>query len=221
MQVLCQHPDAALVYGRVRTPSADRAPGGFVGRGVAGRPFSLSRWLLFENPIPTSTVMVRRCAVPEPSFPEGLRHQMEDWAAWLSISQRGLAFFIDQDLAVYRQTSVSWTTQLDDRWVRHAQLREEADLLRRFLDGPLSGSASAVGTALAYRSGQLCVEALGRFGRLSLSDGRRCLASTVAIAGSKRVLARAIGYWVPRLKLRSWLGGGPATGPAWRDFIAS
>ena len=220
-EALRKHGDVALVYGRVRSTSSETSVGGFVGRGVAERPISLSRWLLFENPIPTSTVMLRRDAVPGPLFPEGLHHQMEDWAAWLTLSQRWQALFLDRELAVYRQTPSSWSTRLGDRWVRHAQLREEADLLRRFSEGPLITSKTAVNDALAYRSGRLCVEALGQFGRLRLGVGKKCLASAMAIAGSKRVLARAMCLWAPRLKLRSWFGKAPEAGPAWASFIAS
>jgi glycosyltransferase involved in cell wall biosynthesis len=220
-EVLRRRAEVTLVYGRIRSDSTNLAHQGFVGRGIAGHPASLSRWLLYENPIPTSTVMVRRCAVPESPFPEGLHHQMEDWAAWLTISQRGLSFFLDRELAVYRQTPTSWSVRLEDRWVRHAQLREEAELLRHLLEAPLAGSPQAIREAFAYRSAQLCVEAVGQIGRLHFATSWRCMATAAAIAGSNGVLARALTYWVPRLKARAWFGAAPENGPAWRDFTAS
>jgi hypothetical protein len=221
LEVLRAHPAVALVYGSVRPDAPGLLAGAFHGRGTPGRPATLSTWLLFENPIPTSTVMVRRSAVPKSPFPQGLHHQIEDWAAWLAIGVRGQAFFIERELAVYRRTPASWSTRLEDRWVRHEQLREEADFLRSLLGGPLAGRQRVVEEALAYRSGVLCVEALGQLGRLRLGTGRRCIASASAVAGSSRVFARAVARWLPRLKLRSWFGTPPTTGPAWPEFIAS
>jgi glycosyltransferase involved in cell wall biosynthesis len=220
-EVFRRRTDVTLVYGRIRSNSTNLAQQGFVGRGIAGQPASLSRWLLYENPIPTSTVMVRRSAIPESPFPEGLQHQMEDWAAWLVISQRALAFFVDQELAVYRQIPTSWSAKLEDRWVRHGQLREEAEFLRRFVAESPSISPRTLAEALAYRSAQLCVEALGQLARLHPSTARRCFSGATTIAGSNRVLARALAYWVPRLKVRAWFGTTPKTGPAWHEFIAS
>ena len=221
LEVFRRYPDVVLVYGRVKRTEVVRGRATFVGSGVPNRPFSLARWLLFENPLPTSGTMVRRKAMLGCRFPEGLRHQIEDWAAWLALSRRGPAYFLDRELACYRRSPGSWSARLDDRWVRHAQLREEADLLRSFREKNPAVSASDVDEALAYRSGVLLVEAVGCMARLRFGTAWRCLASARTLAGSAPIFVRAAVYWMPHIRLRSWLPPRGSAGPNWRRFTAS
>jgi glycosyltransferase involved in cell wall biosynthesis len=214
-------PGVVLVYGRVGSAGAIQSRAGFVGLGVAGRPFSLARWLLFENPLPTSGTMARRGATTDVRFPEGLQHQIEDWAAWLALSRKGMAYFLDQALACYRSSTGSWSLRLADRWVRHAQLVEEANLLRSLPQREADVSPRDVNEALAYRSGVLLVETVGQLARLRLSTARRCLASAEAIAGTPAVLARAAVWWAPRLRFRALFPPKRSPGPTWRIFTAS
>jgi hypothetical protein len=165
--------------------------------------------------------MARRRAMLECLFPEGLRHQVEDWAAWLALSRRGKAYFLDIELACYRRSAGSWTGRLADRWVRQAQLCEEAELLRSFARAEPSVSRVDLGDALAYRSGIVLAEALGRAARLRLGAARRCLSSAFTIAGTVPTLVRAAVWWMPQLRLRSWFPPRGHGGPAWKRFTAS
>jgi hypothetical protein len=221
MRAMREHRDAVLVYGRIRPAWSSVDQSEFVGFGIPARPMSMVTWLLFENPIPTSAVMVRMRSVPEHPFPEHLRHQIEDWAAWLAICRRGKTLFIDEELAVYRRTPASWSTRLEDRRVRHAQLREEAELLRLLADHDLEVPRTRVAEALAYRSGILLVEALGQLARLRVPTARLCLDSALAVAGSSRILAHAAWFWMPRIKARGWFPRRDRAGPAWNAFTAS
>ena len=219
---LREHGDVALVYGRVRPVSPAVAGGGFVGSGVPRRPASMRCWLLFENPIPTSTVMVRRASVPGGRlFPETLRHQVEDWAAWLAIAARAPMLFLDEDLAVYRRTPASWSVRLADREVRHAQLREEAELVRSVAGHDPTVPGAVVADALAYRSAILLVEGLGQLARFRVAAAGLSLRSARSVAGSPAILCRAVCSWVPRIKGRAWFSRRRRTGAPWRAFNAS
>jgi glycosyltransferase involved in cell wall biosynthesis len=220
LEVFRAFPEVVLVYGRVQRSGVTGGRAPFVGLGVPNKPVSLARWLLFENPLPTSGTMVRRRPMLQCRFPEGLRHQIEDWAAWLALSRQGQAYFLDRELACYRRSAGSWTERLADRWVRHAQLIEEADLLRSLLRREPEVPVTDVNEALAYRSGVLLVETAGQLFRLRLGTARRCFTSARAIAGSAKILARAT-CWVPRIRLRSWFPARRTAGPAWRAFTAS
>ncbi len=221
VQVFGAFADVVLVYGRVEPAGAGPADTRFVGAGVPGHPFSLARWLLFENPLPTSGTMVRLNAILDTGFPQGLRHQIEDWAAWLAVSQRGPAFFVDRQLACYRRSPASWSARLEDRWLRHAQSVEEAAVLRSFARGEERVAAGDLRAALAYRAGTLMVEAAGQVVRLRLGDARRCLATARAVAGSPRTLAGALVLWMPRIRVRAWFPRRNPVGPPWRRFTAS
>ena len=224
LEVLRDHPELAFVYGRVKRQDPTELQASFTGAGIPGESVAMLVWLLFENPIFTSTVMVRRSALPEPPFLERLLPGMvvgEDWLAFLGISQRGPAFFLDRDLAeIYHESPAGYSKALQDRWVRHAQLCGEAEVVRSFATrrDPIF---PRVKEALAYRSAILLVEAGGQFVRMQLSMARACLVSSLRIAGALDILFRAAMFWVPRIKLRAWFMRRRSDGPAWRRFIAS
>ena len=223
LEVFRDHPELAFVYGCVRRQDPTELHGSFAGFGIPGGPVAMTVWLLFENPIFTSTVMVRRSVLPEQPFPERLPPGMvvgEDWLAFLGFSRRGPAFFLDQHLAAYHQAPAAYSKALRDRCVRHAQLCAEAEIVRSFATRP-DPMYRCVKEALAYRSGVLLVEAIGQVARLRLSTARRCLASAAAVAGSTLLLARAAAYWVPRIKFRGWFPRRVTGGPSWRRFTAS
>lgn len=220
LEVLQRHDVAVLAYGRIRLAMPGTAVAAFVGAGVPGRPLPIGTWLLFENPIPTSTVMVRRSEVRAPLFPETLHHQVEDWAAWMELCRGGPAVFVDRELAVYRQTPTSWSNRLADRSIRHAQLREEAGLLREFaFQEPTA--ARSVQDALAYRAATLLIEAGGQLVRLRFRATAACLTSARAVAGTPGVLFRGATLWLPGVKLRGWFPRRRNSGSAWKRFIAS
>jgi glycosyltransferase involved in cell wall biosynthesis len=219
LEVFRSYPELAFVYGRVQRPDPTEMQGTFVGAGIPGRPAELSVWLLFENPVVTSTVMLRRSALPDPPFPERFPPEMvvgEDWTTYLEASRRGPAFFLDRELAVYQQAPTSYSRALGDRRVRHAQLCGEAAIVRSFA-ARHAQLQSHVEEALAYRSGIVLVEAFGLAARLRFASFRRCMASARTIAGRRGIYLRGLCLWVPRLKVRSWFGSS-RRGPAWSCF---
>lgn len=223
LEVIRDRPELAFVYGRVQRHDATELQGNFTGSGMPGEPFAMLVWLLFENPIFTSTLMVRRSGLPEPPFPERFPAGMavgEDWLAFLAISRRGPAFFLSRDLAAYHQSPAAYSKALCDRGVRHAQLCAEAEIVRSFAKRP-DPMLRHVKEALAYRSAILLVEAGGQLARIQPATARACLVSALRIAGTPDILFRAATFWMPRIKLRAWFPRRRSDGPAWKRFIAS
>jgi glycosyltransferase involved in cell wall biosynthesis len=99
---LDSHPDCPLCFHRARMlfqkdPSkSDEWPPARIRQGE----YSAAE-LLTENPVPTCSVLLRRCQIPV--LPRELcKLPMGDWPMWILMSLRGKVRYLDEPMAVYR-----------------------------------------------------------------------------------------------------------------------
>jgi len=102
-----RHPAAALCFGRALVVGADGRPTGERWTQLAPGPHAgppLQRLLYAANPIPTSSVMVRRAALAAAGGFESPLRVAEDWDLWLRLAARGETFVCAPDAIVrYRR----------------------------------------------------------------------------------------------------------------------
>ncbi len=200
---LRDHPEASIVYGLAQTVGGDPLSREVVGAGIEGAPRSLLPWLAYENPLPLSTVLVRRGVLGDHPFPEGLEYQFEDWLAWLAIAAAGhKILFLNSVLATYFVGPGTWTSRLSDSGRRLMQLVDEASALRA---RPGMLPFQVLRDAARYRAAVILVEALGQVRRGRLKNARQRLRLASQAAGSAIEVLHAATSWVPRIRLHSWL----------------
>ncbi len=107
LAALSEHPEAALCFGRALVVGADGRPTGERWTALAPGVLSgtaLQSMLYAANPIPTSSVVVRRLALERVGGFESPVRLAEDWDLWLRLAARGEAFACAPDAIVrYRR----------------------------------------------------------------------------------------------------------------------
>jgi hypothetical protein len=108
MDILAQHPDADLVCGGVLpVGSGEDAPSRPAARAIGRREF------VFENPVATSTVLIRRAALLRAGGFDTRFRGPEDYDLWMRVAAGGALVHAGVPLARYR--SVPGSLSMDDR----------------------------------------------------------------------------------------------------------
>jgi glycosyltransferase involved in cell wall biosynthesis len=139
---LARHPGAALAFGTATIVGVDDRPTGERWEQLAPGPHAAAQLapLLYErNPIPTSSVVMRRAALADAGgFPTPLR-LAEDWDLWLRLLARGAEFVAVPEARIrYRRHPGGLTADIAAlaesqlaMHERHAALVDEATARRR------------------------------------------------------------------------------------------
>jgi glycosyltransferase involved in cell wall biosynthesis len=101
-------PDAAGCFGRATVVSPDGRPTGERWSEPPAGPLDPVE-LYEDNPVPTSSVVLRRSAFP--GF-DGAFAQAEDWELWLRIARSGALLCVPDSLVLYRRHAGGLTTDL-------------------------------------------------------------------------------------------------------------
>jgi glycosyltransferase involved in cell wall biosynthesis len=135
VDVLVDDPDCVLVHTDIKRVDER---GAAVAK--ASKPFGAAHGrctseLLSHNTITTSSVLVRRAALPAPAFCSGLdggSAAVEDWDLWLRLSLGSTIAYINEPLTLYREHGCNASSDL------HKMNRGSVSVLERFLSQDLS-----------------------------------------------------------------------------------
>jgi len=202
LRALDAHPDAALCFGRALVvgpddrPTGERwaqpAPGRHAGADALG-------WLYEANPVPTSSVVLRRAPLEAAGGLDSPRRRAEDWELWLRLLARCEALVCVPGAVVrYRRHPTSLTA--DIAALARAQLELHAEFAHLV--------SEAVGRRAQASDHYALAEALARAGRRgaareSLAQGRalappnrrqRQLALMLAVPGASSLVGARARY---------------------------
>lgn len=181
LEALEANPDAALCFGRAIIVGPDGAPTGERWEELpAGRhePARLGPLLFERNPIPTSSVIVRRDALLEAGGFAGPAPLGSDWDLWLRLVERGATFVCEPRAVIeYRRHPGGVTADV-------AALAE-ANLAIRAAHRSLVPAE----VAEAARRRDLVALARGRVRRRDYAGARAALAEAAPLRGRERALA--------------------------------
>ncbi len=112
---LLKYPEAKFIYckaGFLDSSGKQAILDGYdsFGKGIEYKPYNMFSKLLYENFIPSITVMFYRDCLNEVGlFEEGPRHEYEDWILWTKIALLNNFLFIPEVLAYYRVHSKNYS----------------------------------------------------------------------------------------------------------------
>jgi glycosyltransferase involved in cell wall biosynthesis len=201
-EALRRHPDAVLCFGRATAVGGDGEPTGErlpeLPPGMLG-PAELLPALYEANPIPTSSVLVRRAALVAAGGFAGPAPLASDWDLWLRLLARGGAFVCAPDARIrYRRHAGGVTADvaaLAESMARvhaaHAPLVDD-DVRRR---AEASDLALLARGRIRQRRYADAADALARADALVPLGGReRLMRAVVRVPGLRAVLGRRSPY---------------------------
>jgi glycosyltransferase involved in cell wall biosynthesis len=222
--LLDAHPKVGLVYGRAQSVDRDGHPLAVRGPAFARGDYARSGWseledLLFENYIPTSSVIVRRSVAERVGAFRSDYSTAQDWEYWLRLARAADVGFIHRPVSAYRvhQGGITGRKTLDE-WLRiRSEILDSTFSEPAVLEqlGHLSGAAYAhvdlIAAGLAYVMGQprrakvFAVQALVgalRYGRYQDAPEAFSLLIRASISPAARERLRSLRTWT-----RGWRSG--------------
>jgi glycosyltransferase involved in cell wall biosynthesis len=201
LQALAGEPGASLCFGSARVIGADGAPTGE--RWTALAPglhagADLLTLLYAQNPILTSSVVLRREALEGLELDPGLR-RAEDWDLWLQLAARGAGFLSEPRAVVgYRRHPAGLTGDLTalarDQLRMHERHRERVDpaLYRRVRAADLTALGHGLLRERRYAAGRAALAEAAALHPASPRD--RVRRGVAALPGARSLLGRRPPY---------------------------
>jgi GT2 family glycosyltransferase len=165
--LLDRYPSVGLVYGRAQAVDRNGLPLDVRGPAFARGDYARSGWaeledLLFENHMPTSSVIVRRSVAERVGAFRSDYMTAQDWEYWLRLAQAADVGFVNRPVAAYRvhQGGITGRKTLDE-WLRiRSEILDSTFsqplVLERlgYLAGAVYAHVDIVAAGLAYVMGQ-------------------------------------------------------------------
>lgn len=184
LEALAAHPEAAVCFGRAVIVGPDGAPTGEAWEELPAGvhdPAELGALLFERNPIPTSSVIVRRDALIASGGFAGPAALGSDWDLWLRLLRRGERFVYEPRAVIeYRRHAGGVTSDV-------AQLAESS-LAIRAAHGVLVDDA----TRERLRRRDLVALARGRVRRRDYAGARAALREAAPLEPRERLLAAVL-----------------------------
>jgi glycosyltransferase involved in cell wall biosynthesis len=202
LDALGRHPDVALAFGSATIVDVDDRPTGERWEEIAPGPHAaaeLAPRLYERNPIPTSSVVMRRSALDDAGGFETPLRLAEDWDLWLRLLERGGEFVSVPEARVrYRRHPGSLTADvaaLAECQLAlhecHAPLVDDATA-RRCLAADNVGLARGRARRRDWRGARAALRAARKL--RGPTSGERALAVALALPVARRALGRRSPY---------------------------